>query len=224
MKYNLFLNYYIDPNPERQKEIDFCFEQNFNNDKINCFCIIVAEENKKALNRIIGNSNRVILTHLRITDKRPTYNDFFDVAKTYFGEADNINIICNSDIIACPQTMIHLPHYFTSDNKVLALSRWDVSYMENYQINSSLFNRSDSQDTWIFKGGINQINGADFTMGVAGCDNSIAHLLENAGYEVINPSMTIRTYHVHLSNIRNYINGDNVQRVPPPYKLVTPTT
>ena len=222
MKYNLFLNYYIDPNLERQKEIDFCFEQNFCNDKINCFCIIVAEENKKALDSIVRKSNRVIVLQQRTMDKRPTYNDFFDFAKKYFSQRDNINIICNSDIIVCQDSMIYLSNYLTCDNRALALSRWQVSDIENYQINSSLFNRSDSQDTWIFQGGINQIEGADFTMGVAGCDNSIAYLLENAGYDVINPSMTIKTYHIHLSNIRNYVLGEHVQRIPPPYKLVTP--
>jgi hypothetical protein len=88
-----------------------------------------------------------------------------------------------------------------------------------------LFDRADSQDTWIFKGGVNQVSGADFTMGIAGCDNAIAHLLEQHGYNVINPSRTIKTYHLHLTNIRNYtdISGNAIQRIQPPYKLINPT-
>lgn len=54
---------------------------------------------------------------------------------------------------------------------------------------------------------------------VHNCDNAIANRLENAGYNVLNPSKDIRTFHLHNSGIRNYTSKD---RVPPPYKLIHP--
>jgi hypothetical protein len=61
-------------------------------------------------------------------------------------------------------------------------------------------------------------------MGVAGCDNRLAYELEQAGFIVINPSLSIKTYHLHLTNIRNNINevGQNIIIIPPPYKMVIP--
>jgi|688.fasta_scaffold46866_2 hypothetical protein len=224
MKYNLFVNYYTDKNPERQKEIDFCFEQNLNNEKFNCCYVIINGEDSKKYDGIISRTiQRDKILHRRVMQERPTYNDYFDITERYFNQPDNINIICNSDIVICKDTMEVIEQYVNTSNKALALSRWDVSDMSNYQSNAVLFNRADSQDTWIFKGGVPNVEGADFTMGIAGCDNSIAYLLESAGYSLVNPSLSIKTYHIHLSNIRNYINGENIQRVPPPYVLVPPT-
>jgi hypothetical protein len=60
---------------------------------------------------------------------------------------------------------------------------------------------------------------------VHNCDNSIAHLLSVAGYEVKNPSRTLKTFHFHITNIRNYTNisGQAINVIPPPYKLLPPT-
>jgi len=112
----------------------------------------------------------------------------------------------------------------------LSLTRWDVKadnvFNTNNHVDSSvLFDTPDSQDTWIFMGGVPQISGADFTLGKAGCDNSIAYMLEQSGYNVLNPSRTIKTYHLHLTNIRNYTDvvGHAIERIQPPYKLLYPT-
>lgn len=140
---------------------------------------------------------------------RPTFKDFFN-AINEVTENDDINIIANSDI------------YFDKDydfcreiqyNECFALSRWDV------QPNGSAvhYQNSGSQDTWIFRGAIRMVEGANFTQGVAGCDNKIAWCLEQAGYIVTNPSTKIKTYHLHLSGVRNYIRkGKPVYRLPRP--------
>ncbi len=54
---------------------------------------------------------------------------------------------------------------------------------------------------------------------VHNCDNSIAHHLERAGYNVINPCKKIITIHLHDGNEHNYTAQD---RVPPPYLRVLP--
>ena len=128
---------------------------------------------------------------------------------------NNINIISNLDIIIPQETLYSevsktINDYIDSKT-CLALSRWDIQENNTYVH----FDRSDSQDTWIFIGGVPNINGADFTLGKCGCDNKILYLLDESGYFLINPSKTLKTYHLHLTNIRNYGNV-----IPPPYNLL----
>jgi hypothetical protein len=40
-------------------------------------------------------------------------------------------------------------------------------------------------------------------MGMPGCDNALCYILDNAGYEVLNPSLDIKVIHLHLSLKRN---------------------
>jgi Ca2+-binding EF-hand superfamily protein len=59
---------------------------------------------------------------------------------------------------------------------------------------------------------------------VHNCDNRLAYDIQAHGYNVINPCHTIKTYHLHNSNIRNYLNDKNepIERIPQPYLLVNP--
>jgi hypothetical protein len=218
MQYNLFVNYYLDKNPTRQQELDFCIGENLKNESIS-FVVVVAtaEDYIKFWDNFCDYESKIMSV---ISADRPTYNHFFQLTRKIFGDTDNINIISNSDMIIPQECIELLPLYISNQATCLALSRWDAVQMKNYRLNAALFDRADSQDTWIFKGGVPNINGADFTMGIAGCDNSIAYLLSAVGYNVVNPAQTLKTYHIHLSNIRNYISGEVIDRVPPPYKLI----
>jgi len=59
---------------------------------------------------------------------------------------------------------------------------------------------------------------------VHNCDNRLAYDIQAHGYNVINSCHTIKTYHLHNSNIRNYLNDKNepIERIPQPYLLVNP--
>ena len=134
--------------------------------------------------------------------EKPQYRAMFEKINQLTGP-DDINIICNSDIFFDDTILIaaqRLKH-----REVFALSRWD--YINSQQI--KLFDRADSQDTWIWKGYMQNVIG-NFTLGKRGCDNRIAYEFKDAGYKVSNPSKTIKTYHVHNSNIRNYSHTDVV--------------
>jgi hypothetical protein len=207
---NLLVNFYIDKNEARNLELETCFIENLNNKSIDKIIMFSEQDDfNKANSRF--NLSKVISI---ITNKRPTYNDYFILTNE-----EDINIIANLDIIIPEETVNNSKNYL-NNNTCLALSRWDL-------INKTAvhFNRIDSQDTWVFKGKVPCIKGADFSLGIAGCDNSIAYLLEANGYNVINPSKTLKTIHLHESNIRNYINdlGKVTETIPPPYKLVMPT-
>ena len=224
MKYNLITNYYVDKNAERAAEIDYCLLENVVRGMFRNIVIVATIHDFLRIRNNLGILDGRILPFF--TYRRLTFNNYFyEISKMFKGN-DNINIISNSDIIIPKKTLIQTPLYLVTDKTCLSLSRWDITNKEDYENNSVLYNHCDSQDTWIFRGSIPQIEGADFTLGKAGCDNVIAHLLEQAGYHVINPSKTLKTYHFHLSGIRNYTDaaGNVIEKVlPPPYKLIQPT-
>lgn len=197
---NIFQNYYIDPNPQRQEEIEACRSINA------ALCLDTCPISYRQI------------------DERMTYNQVFRITEQY---PNHLNIIANSDIYFEVKDLKHVIATYNrhpaKERLCFALTRWDL-LPDNHSI--EFMNRADSQDTWMFYGAVPQIDGADFYVGgVAGCDNKIAYLLALAGFQVCNPSLEVRTIHIHNSNIRNYIvNGRVKEQLPPPYKLVPPCT
>lgn len=204
--FNLFTSYYFDKSPERQKELDECLIRNTELDEITKLYVVTEEGvdskllyHKKIINIVIKS--------------RPTYNTFFELIRMFCG-SDDWNIIANSDIYF-DATLLEVLKRKSNKPLCFALTRWEV---EKDKIH--FLNRPDSQDSWIFKGKPPRIDG-DFTLGTCGCDNAIAYRFHAAGYDVINPSKTIKTYHLHESNVRHYNINNKVKQ---PYKILNPTT
>ena len=221
MRVNLFINFYQDKDLNRQKELLICVLSNILNSQIDSVHVLVAN---KDIDEFMIFADKVPKQfQYKITihpfEKRPTYNDYFKFTESY---TEDINIIANKDMIMDTVSVEKLKN-FNWKNYCIALSRWDFI---NHNINSDeavLFNRADSQDTWILKGSFPQLNNVDFGLGIAGCDNAIAERLSHY-FEVINPSIDIKTYHYHISQVRNYLNANNLPKytVSKPYKLVPP--
>jgi spore maturation protein CgeB len=140
--------------------------------------------------------------------KRPTYDDFFDFMTSHAAEGD-IMVLANTDIYPGQDDIKKLSDISTEE--CYLLSRWDI----DETFGASLHARNDSQDVWVFRAPLKPINGK-FNLGIPGCDNRIAHEIKTAGYELFNPSRTIRFYHLHNSGVRTY-------QVPGPYERVNPS-
>lgn len=197
---NLWTSYFVSENQLRQNEINFCLQKNIENNIIKTIYLICEEPIEQSHPKV-----KCILIK-----GRPTYNVFFHLINQY-SEPEEWNIISNSDIYF-DHTLIHLNKY--SNACAIALTRWEV-----LQSGIKFLNRADSQDCWMLKGKLRKING-DFQLGKAGCDNAIANRLKMTGYQVINPSKTIKSYHVHNSNVRTYSVNE---RVAQPYLILNPT-
>lgn len=246
MYHNLFVNYYQDKNAERTAELNFCIIENLKNPYLDSLVVICTASDWQKLYELISVYEDVAVQRggLKIkkdslakkvisvlTDVRPTFNDYFRLIKKTFPSDENINMIANLDIII-PSETLHNPNgktvkdYLTSKEKCMALCRWDVTKADDYKAYAKFLNHIDSQDIWIFVGGVNEIEKADYGLGIAGIDNYMANLLEVNGYEVLSPSLTLKTFHFHLTEVRNYTalmpDGD-IFRLPPPFKLLTPT-
>lgn len=181
----LFYNHYVDDNPERYKEIEYCYNKNKEN---KLFDLIIVE-----------------------SKSNPTFDLFFQKINDVSGPND-INIICNSDIflddtISLSRSINH--------KEIYALTCWEYRDQNNIIFKNS----KNSQDTWIFRGKIENVNG-NFPLGKPGCEGRIAYEFHKGKYKLFNPSMSIKTYHFHNSNIRRYSPKD---QVPGPHIFITPT-
>lgn len=217
---NLFCQYYIDKNKKRQAEIIQCLQFNINNPHVQNVYLLneriytfleLGVTNKTNINKIIqiNISNRI------------KYQDIFK----YISEngIKGYNVIVNGDIFV-DHTIDRLRYSdIHMTKKMLALLRYE--YKPKDDINQSkLFGpRCNSQDTWIIHS--NQTiqkecqKVFDFEFGKPGCDNKLIYLMNILGYEVINDPLTIKTYHYHTSQIRNYSKKDIISK---PYGLSMP--
>lgn len=167
------------------------------------------------------NRQNKVFTKVYELPNRPTYREYFKFANSVTHK-DEINIICNADIFF-DNTIRYAE--MISEKEVYAITRWDVVSINPLKAN--LLKIIGSQDTWIWKGFIREkdINYCDFELGKMGCDNRIAWEFNNAGYRVLNPCHSIKTYHYHLTNIHNYNINDRTKEnvVQPPHMMVRHT-
>lgn len=199
MKINLLTGWFAS---KRSNEFKFCLEKNSENPYINKILLLCENSFPTFSYRKVEVIN---------LGYRPTYNDYFTIASQ---RDSDITIISNLDIYF-NNTLEKLKNL--KENEVYALSRWE----DNGKNPLKLFDRSDSQDTWIYKGKIKDVN-ANFQLGRLGCDNRIAYEFKKAGYIVKNPAKEIQCCHVHRE-IRPENGGhDKSETVPPPYHYIAP--
>ena len=210
---NLFINFYNDLDLVRQMEINECLSRNIANPMIDRVYLIV--ENLDLNFFDFDHSEKVEVV---IYSERPTYSYFFELANSKI-TVDDISIISNADIYFDDYSLSLVNHNLQAGT-CFALSRWDRESDGTIH----LFDRADSQDSWIFKGKIGKIDNCYFTQGTLGCDNAICHRIEAAGYTIKNPSRDIKSIHIHNTGIRHYIPLDHSQMVEQPYKLIRPAT
>lgn len=172
------------------------------------------------LNRMMFGTGYVAIGY---HDERTTWADLMQRSGT------GINIIANSDIYTSSHAVSAITGFYSdpANAKVcMALSRWDVGPDGVTAIHHA---HRDSQDAWVYLGkppnALIEV-ALHVPMGIPGCDNRLCRLFADHGYTVINPSRTVRTFHLHNSGYRTYgtgRGGAKAERVPPPYLLIEPT-
>jgi hypothetical protein len=212
----ILLTEHFPAKPARMAEYEICLNENIKNPNIDFIVLFIDslgfDPNEKFLQS----------PKLRVVRRpdRMTYQDFFTFASAEY--PNQICAIANADIILGSDISGITSEYI--QRKFLALTRWDLKKQSDGTFQSIFFENprkiaQASQDTWIFLSPIT-IHGSNFTLGKPGCDNKIAHLARKSGLIVTNPSLAIKTYHLHESGIRNYSGRD---LVPGPWQVVPPT-
>lgn len=151
---------------------------------------------------------------------RMTYYDVLMAVIKYVPAGDFV-LFSNSDIYV-DQTLELLWRIKLEERRMfLSLLRWDET-----DGSSIIFGpRADSQDTWIFARNcldfVPDRNEFDFPFGKPGCDNVIGLVMMKNKFLVVNPAYSIKTHHLHSSNVRNYDPKDVLYK--PIYLYTEPT-
>jgi len=137
---------------------------------------------------------------------RKSFADFFRLAADRFpGE---VCVVANADI-AFDESLAAAAGLFGSGSRPLlvALSRWDDPSgpsMEGRVDPTRWRFYSHSQDTWMFIGGGLPPFEAGFTLGIPACESRLAYEAFRAGVAVLNPALSVRTWHHHASGTRTW--------------------
>lgn len=129
-----------------------------------------------------------------------------------YAKPDIVNIVANADILFDRSILVMVQNMTKSI--VYALSR--------HEADGYFIDRPDSQDAWVFYGNDihKKMDTGLLTIGKPGFDNRIAYEMYKVGYRVLNPSRSIRVWHIHASQERSY---SAEEAIPPPYYAVNPT-
>jgi len=213
---NIYLQFYIDKNPVRAKEIIQCLKMNNNNPLITN--IYLLNEQIYDLQQLgVEDCSKIIQVDV---SKRLTYQCVFQYISD--NQIQGYNVIVNSDILLdgtigkLRYSDIHLK------KKMYALLRYELN-PTNLKMSRIFGPRFDSQDTWIIHSNFSippeQQKVFNFEFGMPGCDNKICYLANILGFEIYNDPQLIKTYHFHFSNIRNYGRKDVIVQ---PWGMVVP--
>lgn len=204
---SLYTTFYNEQNIIRKSELAECLKLNISNPAISKIVVLYEVP-------IIYDHNNKKIRHISV-GRRPNYSDYFRIVNGS-SYSEDINIIANSDIFF--DHSIKNIELIDFADKCFALSRWDIQPDGS----AILFNRNDSQDVWIFKGKIKEGVFGDFPVGVPFCDNRIMFELQKAGYKVLNPSFSIKAYHLHAGKREEYKKENLSIYVDPPYRYRYP--
>ncbi len=209
--------YYVPSRAKRAREVSHCLKKNVENPLLDKIVLLNEEDLSTKFPVQSPKIQQEILGH------RLTYGDVIGWIQKNVPE-NVLVVFANSDIYL--DNSWRILWSVNMENKFLSLLRYDMT--ENgMEETAKLFGpRPDSQDTWVVlsdsvKKTKWDMNALDFTFGRAGCDNAINVEMLRAKFLVANPALSLKTYHVHASEIRNYDPKDIVDK--PMYFYIHPT-
>lgn len=210
-KINLFLQFFVNTNSERQHEIEYVLKQNVNNQYINT--IYLLNEKFYTDDELGVKSHKIIQINI---GSRLKFSDVF-----LFINSHNIkgyNILLNSDIFFDDSiyNLLYSDLHYTKTICALLRYEFDTDNINKSKLPNKYL--AESQDTWIIHSNNtltnDQINKLDFPFGKLGCDNALAYLFHSFNYELINDPLSIKTYHYHSSNHHTYTKGERITNKP----------
>lgn len=202
----LIQQYYKPREAVRAVEIDKCLKKNLENPLIDKVYLLSESANYK-----LPKSDKLVLI---VKKERITYANCIELIQKQIGKG-HLVAFANADIyldlswVNLWSTDIH--------DTLLALLRWEE---EGSNDQPELYGpRSDSQDVWVIHSDSvlervwpAQLAPFQIPFGIAGCDNAILVEFLRMKFKIVNPAMSLRTIHVHKSQIRTYDPKDIVDR------------
>jgi len=209
----LIQQFYKSPSKTRNKELQRCLRKNLDNELVDE--ILLFTEGSQLEIPVDKKIKQVPIK------TRLSYANCIDAIQRVVG-AGKLVVFANADI--------YLDDSWTAlwsvnmKDVFLALLRWEEGVDGK---EPTLFGpRNDSQDTWVIHSDsvLNKewnLNAFNIPFGKAGCDNAILVEFLRNKFKIVNPAMSLKTIHVHASDVRNYEKRDIVDR--PVYMFVEPS-
>ncbi len=198
--------YYVPDKAKRKREIDTCLENNLQSPLIDRVVLL----NEMAECPVWCTPSKI---EERVIGHRLTYQDVLREALTF--PYDVVVVFANADICIDTASWRQLWDVDLTD-VCLALLRYDVPD-SGLKSEAKIFGpRADSQDTWVIracdvkKRGEDILKSMDIRFGQMGCDNAFALEIFRKKFLVVNPCLSLKTYHYHNSGVRNYKREDVV--------------
>ena len=199
--------YYTPESKARQRELQICLNHNAKSGLIDK--IILLNEKREPLPA--KGSTKVAIEEI-VIGKRLTYADVIEKAATF--PKDVIVAFANADICIDDDTWRQL-WQVNMEKKFLALLRYDVPASGDVRKSAIFGPRADSQDTWVVRVcDLAQVETKtlDFNFGRMGCDNAIALEMLKQKFLVVNPALSMKTWHIHASEVRSYDKSDVIDK------------
>lgn len=219
--------YFLHKNEKRAKEIKYCLQKNCENALVNTVYLLNERiYTQEELGVTDTQMSKIIQINI---DKRIHFQDIFEAIES--ANIQGIIVGMNSDIMV-DDTIDKLRYttIFNNPDKKSMVTLLRYEYENHYvpfETNcngSKLFGpRPDSQDTWIIHSSQNIPKEYrpmfNIPFGKPGCDNKVVFLFRFLNYTIYNDPLSIKTYHYHQTNIRDY--DKNIQ-LPPIYECICP--
>ena len=215
----LITQFYKPESAKRGREIQKCLRMNLECPLIDRV-VLLTENDFTAEYTKMPNQDKI---QQDVVGKRLTYA----MVIRWIAEKAPANTICvfaNSDIYL--DKTWEAIWQVSLENRFLSLLRYEATPDTPDEEHKLFGPRPDSQDTWVVlsdsvKSRTWNYDTLDFPFGKAGCDNAInVEMLRNK-FLIANPSLTLKTHHVHSSQIRNYDPAEIVDK--PMYLYIEPT-
>lgn len=216
-KINLFIQFFIHPNKERQNELKICLKMNVINPYINRIFLLNEIDTLYTTEELGCESEKILQFPM---GRRMMYSDIIRYVEVL--NIDGYIIIANSDIFFDETVENILKSDMNMKQSVMCQLRYDY---DGTPTGIKIFGpRSDSQDTWIYHKKWNNmlykyIKAFNFNLGKPGCDNHITYLFKICGFSLINDPQLVHTLHYHTTQIRNYTQAEVIK---PPYIYIIP--
>lgn len=209
-KFILMTMLYNEKKKARKREYMTCLQRNLANpaiERVHIFYDTSCERSNSSFARDLA-SLPITITPIK---GRATFGDLFSYAAQEYN--NRLIIICNADIFF--DETLNLLTTIDFSNLFIALTRWDMHQDGSTSPRGALWNTatnrwehkgntpSGSQDAWIFQAPLPPFNNDHIKMGTLWCDPCIAYQAYAVGLQVINPCLSIKAYHLHLSAIRH---------------------
>lgn len=209
----LLQSYYNPKDEDRRKEIEYCLEQNLNNQNIQKVVLFLDNESVEYPEN--SKIEALLTKDVAFPEEKGTFT--FSMAFGYAMQKykDSICCLINNDIFLDHDVFSDMTEIknLIENNIVLSLSRHEYDLKTKTGVLDENFRRmmfAHTQDAWIFKANFRPKD-SEFAPGTLGSDNAINDRLKKHGKVPINLGTKYKIYHVDTARGKtsaNFLNKD----------------